>query len=66
MTQDFKKKIKDLLSSRIEEQDTLPRNDAGGLDDFRQWISEHSDQATGVICDTPEFKDMPFCGSGNY
>lgn len=33
-------------------------------DDYAHWVISHEDPARSVICNTPEFKDSPFCGHG--
>jgi len=64
-SRDPAKKVKDLLSCRIEEEERGPRRGADTSDDIGKWVSEHKDEARLVICETPEFSDMPFCETGH-
>jgi hypothetical protein len=35
-------------------------------EDYAHWVISHEDPARSVICNTPEFKDSPFCGHGAH
>jgi len=35
-------------------------------DDDALWVSSHKNRVRTVICDTPEFRDTPFCGVGYH
>jgi hypothetical protein len=62
---EFTKQLKDRLEMRIEEQAVRPLMEIWPYDDEdAQWYAYHSDKSRVIICNTPEFKDLPFCGSG--
>jgi hypothetical protein len=65
MKKEFEKKIKDNLSERIGEQEVRPHVEVWPEeDDFARWVASKRDKVRSVICNTPEYKDMPFCGRG--
>ena len=62
---EFEEKIKDNLDERIREQDVRPHVEVWPEeDDFGRWVASKKDAVRSVICNTPEYKDMPFCGRG--
>ena len=57
--------IDDGFGSRVDSQDCRPAMEVWPEeDDFERWVAWHEDPTRAVICRTPEFKNMPFCGSG--
>ncbi|HMK33901.1 MAG TPA: hypothetical protein VK463_02460 [Desulfomonilaceae bacterium] len=62
---EFTNDIEVQLSDRIEERSVRPHVEVWPFDDEdAQWYASHSDKSRAVICNTPEFRDLPFCGSG--
>ena len=67
--------LKDEFVARIHEGLEV-RNDSLNLrptievwpaeDDFGHWVAYHEAKERAVICNTPEYKDTPYCGSGSH
>jgi len=67
MREDFVEAVKGGLAARVEAQETRPNIEVWPEeDDFGRWVASHGDQVMAVICETPEFKDSPFCGRGYH
>jgi len=53
------------LGDRIESQGVRPTVEVWPEeDDFGRWVASHRDPVLGVVCNTPEYRDLPFCGRG--
>jgi hypothetical protein len=63
---EFTSALNDTFEARVEAQDSRPMVEEWPYDDFAQWVSSHQDKARHVICNTIEFRDSPFCGSGYH
>ncbi len=64
---EFVGEIVDNLDARISEMDTRQRVEVWpGDDDFGNWLAFHERKSKAVICNAPEFKDTPFCGTGYH
>jgi hypothetical protein len=66
---ELKKTFLDVLSNSQEERFdnklTRPEIELWPYDDeFGQWVASHQNKARVIICNTPEFRDTPYCGSG--
>lgn len=62
---DFVEEVNAKLRDRIQEQGMRPSIEITPYDDDdAQWYAAHSDKTRYVICNTPEHRDSPFCGSG--
>lgn len=67
LTEEFEKHLNETLETRTAEQEVRPRVEVWPVEDeFGRWVAEHEDKARAVVCDTPELKDTPFCGSGYH
>jgi hypothetical protein len=65
--EDFVEAVKEGLGARVEAQAKRPTVEVWPEeDDFGRWIASHTDRVRTVICETPEFKDAPFCGRGSH
>jgi hypothetical protein len=64
---DFNMQLRERLNERIESQNSRPSVEVWPFeDDFGHWTASHENQARAVICETPEYKDTPFCGTGYH
>lgn len=62
---EFVEDIGQSLDDRIANEGSRPRMEVWPADDdFAQWVASKERKARTIICNTPEFKDTPFCGSG--
>lgn len=53
------------LGDRIESQGARPGVEVWPEeDDFGRWVASHRDPVRSVVCNTPEYRDLPFCGRG--
>ena len=65
--EEFTKKVKDNLEDRIENSAMRPTMEVWpGEDDFAHWVAYHKAKDRAVICNSPEYKDTPFCGGGSH
>ena len=65
--EEFTSKIEDKLEDRIENAGMRPTIEVWpGEDDFAQWVASHKAKDRAVICNSPEYKDTPFCGRGSH
>jgi hypothetical protein len=63
----FLSSIAQLKDVRREEHSFRPEIEVWPFeDDYAHWVISHEDPARSVICNTPEFKDSPFCGHGAH
>jgi hypothetical protein len=67
----FKKKflndIEEGLGDRIKSQGARPGVEVWPEEDeFVRWVSAHRDPVRSVVCNSPEFRDAPFCGRGYH
>ena len=63
----FEKKIKDGICDRIEGHGSRPYIEVWPAeDDFGHWVASKERRVRGVICNTPEHKDTPYCGTGYH
>lgn len=64
---DFVSNINDGFTERTEDLDLRPTMEVWPAeDDFGHWVAFHEAKERAVICNTPEYKDTPFCGSGSH
>ena len=64
-TEDFEQEVVDGLEARMTGHETRPSVEVWPEDDeFSDWVATHEDQVRAIVCNTPEFKDSPFCGPG--
>lgn len=64
---EFEKKIKDTVGDRIENQGMRPEIEVRPVeDDFGHWVASKEARERAVICNSPEYKDTPFCGTGHH
>ncbi len=64
---DFNDMVKEDLDNRVECQGNRPGVEVWPQEeDFGRWVASHEDRVRTVICESPEFKDSPFCGSGYH
>lgn len=62
---EFVDDIKFATGSRTDDLDMRPSIELWpGEDDFAEWLACHEASRRTVICNTPEFRDTPFCGTG--
>ncbi|AFM24015.1 hypothetical protein [Desulfomonile tiedjei] len=62
---DFVDNIRDTADARANEQNVRPQMEVWPFeDDWGHWVLSHEDPARSVVCNTPEFKDSPYCGHG--
>ncbi len=55
------------LSSRVENHGIRPSIEVWPEEDEdARWVASHGDQVRTIVCDTPEFRDTPFCGRGSH
>jgi len=55
------------LGSRTQQLSLRPSVEVcPGDDDDALWVSSHQNRIRTVICNTPEFRDTPFCGAGYH
>jgi hypothetical protein len=67
MREDFVGAVKEGFAARVEAQETRPNIEVWPEeDDFGRWVASHTDRVRTVVCETPEFKDAPFCGRGHH
>ncbi|MBI5569100.1 MAG: hypothetical protein HY914_04060 [Desulfomonile tiedjei] len=65
--EEFNENIKSMLEARSQERDTRPLIESvAGEDDFAEWLACHERASQTVICNTPELRDTPFCGTGSH
>jgi hypothetical protein len=65
MKEEFFTAVNDNLDARIEEQGIRPRIEVCPPDDeYARWVACHEAKDRTVICQTPEYRDTPFCGTG--
>jgi len=63
--EEFVDAVNESLSSRAEELSLRPNVEIWPEDDEDAlWVSSHQNRIRTIICDTPEFRDTPFCGAG--
>lgn len=63
--QDFVNSIRDTDEARANELNVRPQMEVWPFeDDWGHWVLSHEDPTRSVICNTPEFKDSPYCGHG--
>jgi hypothetical protein len=63
--EEFMKDVSEGLAVRIEEQGFRPNVEIWPEeDDFGRWVASHGNGVIPVVCNSPEFKDAPFCGRG--
>ena len=64
---DFDEAVKDGFEDRVRAGETTPGIEVWPEeDDFGRWVASRKDRVRTVICETPEFKDAPFCGRGHH
>jgi hypothetical protein len=62
---DFVDSIRGTADARANEQNIRPQMEVWPFeDDWGHWVLSHEDPARSVVCNTPEFKDSPYCGHG--
>ncbi len=65
--EDFNETINQDFSNRVESQGNRPGVEVWPQEeDFGRWVASHEDRVRSVICESPEFKDAPFCGRGYH
>lgn len=65
--EEFTAKVKDNLEDRIENFGMRPTMEVWPVeDDFARWVAYHQARDRAMICNSPEFKDTPFCGRGSH
>jgi hypothetical protein len=65
MKEEFLTAVNDNLEARIEDQGIRPRIEVCPADDeYARWVAYHEAKDRAVICQTPEYRDTPFCGTG--
>ncbi len=64
---EFNGAVREGFEGRVEAAETNPNIEVWPEeDDFGRWVASHSDRLRTVVCETPEFKDAPFCGRGYH
>lgn len=67
LKKDVENNVKKNRETRFNDKDNRPLMEVWPSDDdFGHWVAYHEAKERGVICNTPEFKDTPFCGSGHH
>ena len=65
LKEEFLTEVNGNLEARIEEQGMRPHIEVWPADDeYARWVAYHEAKDRAVICNTPEYKDTPFCGTG--
>ena len=63
--EDFEQEVADGLEARMIGEKKRPSVEEWSEDeDYSDWVATHGDQIRTIICNTPEFKDLPFCEPG--
>jgi hypothetical protein len=64
---EFLREVNDTFVARVEEQSIRPGVEVWpGEDDDAEWVASHERRTQAVVCNTPEYKDTPFCGTGYH
>jgi hypothetical protein len=64
---EFVEDVKSALQDRMESLNMRPNIELfPGEDDFAEWVACHERKARTAICNAPEFRDTPFCGTGAH
>ncbi len=67
LSEEFEQEVVDGLEARMTGKKDRPDADDWSEDeDYSDWVATHGDQIRTIICNTPEFKDSPFCGPGPH
>jgi hypothetical protein len=62
---EFLQDIVDGYNDRVNEQTVRPRMEVCPFeDDFSNWVAGHQEKKRAIICNSPEFMNTPFCGTG--
>jgi hypothetical protein len=65
--EEFVEEIKAGLQSRMDSADMRPNIELfPGEDDDAEWLACHERKMRTTICNTPELRDTPFCGTGSH
>ncbi len=64
---EFTNAIEQNLDERIENRNARPEMEVWPQEDeFGQWVASHENRTRSVICNSPEFRDTPHCGTGEH
>jgi hypothetical protein len=64
---EFINDINSNLAQRIDAAADRPMVEVWPFEDEdSHWIASHQQKERAVICDSPEFRDTPFCGTGAH
>ncbi len=65
--EEFLTQVKEVLANRSADEEMRPNIEVWPAeDDFAHWVAHHESKERTVICNTPEFHDTPFCGTGYH
>lgn len=65
--EDFAETAKELFGVQVGARESRPSVEVWPEeDDFGRWVASHTDRVRTIVCETPEFKDAPFCGRGHH
>ncbi|MBI5568553.1 MAG: hypothetical protein HY914_01260 [Desulfomonile tiedjei] len=65
LSEDFEQEVVDGLEAQMIGEKNRPTVEGWSEDeDYSDWVATHGDQIRTIICNTPEFRDSPFCGPG--
>jgi hypothetical protein len=67
ITREFVEDVKRTYQSRMDSLDMRPNIELfPGEDADAEWLACHELGKRTTICNTPEFRDTPFCGTGSH